>query len=938
MEKLDLLKKHQENIEEDSVMYYQKETKEVADLLQKGNPNISRKLTRIPFYRLEKLKKIEEEKLKNIRKAEKKKEKDLAKVGKGHDHHQVERRRYKRTKKQKELIQQNINKEAQIKEKEKEININNKENKINIKENNKVKNINIKLEENELDKEKKKTKLNTISINSTENKAANKIIFPNNINLAENNINNNKYTTLTRNYSDYFHDLKYAPSSIKFSKKELRMSKKQQKIQYPEYTLGHFLSKEDKEKFSEIAHGINMKKKGIVQKKIGNNEINKNIKINSINDKTDKAKFSSNENKSTIKKVNSENKIIRNLSSNNNKEKEYIINKIPSLENINNKTSDENIIEDEKNIIKEEIGNENEIEIEQKKHGHLKLLKKKHKRMNKYKKAILKFRLTKKKAFCEAVEKDNEQIFLSNTFNADESMNNVINNILNQNINPDETTNNNNNTINNNDYSYNLSIISENKIQENNQEKSQINNETNLSNKYSPILSQRKIENNNIQNNSILNYYSNNHELNNLTTNSINKNEISPTNNYSDNNINYKNSNTSKSYYTFPYLQNDNIYNNNNYIQNNNYINNNPNPNIYINNELYNYYYYPYSSYSLHNNINNYSNYINNISNIHNNSNSNFTNFNNNNKIEISMNNSLPLPKNIFNPEFPSIKLNLKKEKQKEKKLFNYKENLKAENNRLSSLNLDTMNGKELSSLIKENKEIDKIDLSLINQLLQEEQANFKKYAGISKAENSKDLNDKTAKKPIREYVDQILDKNFEKIFSDFITKLRDVYYKKISVAPLKAKKRIVVGMREIEKSIKLKNILLLFVVPYIEKVEGVKNSMDQRILDIFENCRKNEIPIFFGLNKFKLGQIARKKISSISMLGIINVEGMENELKNIIKMGNELRKQWYLENYEKKEILKDNKFIKQDNFEFYHNMQITEEIINNKEKQNERE
>ena len=29
------------------------------------------------------------------------------------------------------------------------------------------------------------------------------------------------------------------------------------------------------------------------------------------------------------------------------------------------------------------------------------------------------------------------------------------------------------------------------------------------------------------------------------------------------------------------------------------------------------------------------------------------------------------------------------------------------------------------------------------------------------------------------------------------------------------------------------------------------------------------------------MGQIARKKISAISMLGIINVEGMENELKN---------------------------------------------------------
>ena len=446
MEKLDLVKKHQEKKEEDSVMFYQKETKELADLLQKGNTNISRKLTRIPFYRLEKLKKIEEEKLKNIHKAEKKKEKDLAKVGKGHDYHQVERRRYKRTKKQKEIIQQNINKEAQIKEKEKEINIINKENKINIKENIKSKNINNKIEENDFEKDKKKAKLNMISINSTENKASNKINFQNNINLTEHNNINNKYNILSRNYSDYFHNLKYAPSSFKFSKKELRMSKKQQKIQNPEYTLGHFLSKEEKEKFNEINHRANKDKKLAVQK-----------------NKTEKNKLSNISTKPLIKKVNSEKKLI-NLN-----EKEHRINKIPSTDNIkiNNKTFNENLISDEKNIIKEDIINENENEnikeASEKKRSQLKLLKKKHKRMNKYKKAILKFRLAKKIAFCEAVQKDNEQLFFSNTFNADESINNVINNVLNQNINAEENMNNNtNNTY--NEYSYNLSMISENKI------------------------------------------------------------------------------------------------------------------------------------------------------------------------------------------------------------------------------------------------------------------------------------------------------------------------------------------------------------------------------------------------------------------------------------------------------------------------------------------
>ena len=268
MEKLDSSKKNQENLE-DSVMYYQKETKEVAELLQKGNANIARKITRIPFYRLEKMKKIEEEKLKNIHKAEKKKEKDLTKIGKGHDHHQVERRRYKRTKKQKEQIQQNTIKETQNhkdKEKEKEII-------------NKAKIINNKIESNEIDKEKKKTKLMPIL---TENKGNNKNNIQNNINLTEHKDNNNKINSLSRNYSDYYHDLKYAPSSINYTKKELRMSKKQQKIQFPEYTLSHFLSRDDKKTFNEM-----LNKKGNAQKKMNTIVETKNIKINANKEKSE---------------------------------------------------------------------------------------------------------------------------------------------------------------------------------------------------------------------------------------------------------------------------------------------------------------------------------------------------------------------------------------------------------------------------------------------------------------------------------------------------------------------------------------------------------------------------------------------------------------------------------------------------------------------------
>lgn len=56
----------------------------------------------------------------------------------------------------------------------------------------------------------------------------------------------------------------------------------------------------------------------------------------------------------------------------------------------------------------------------------------------------------------------------------------------------------------------------------------------------------------------------------------------------------------------------------------------------------------------------------------------------------------------------------------------------------------------------------------------------------------------------IREYVDQILDKDFDKKFSDFIVKLREIYYKKKQIKPAKAKKRFVAGFREVHKKIKL--------------------------------------------------------------------------------------------------------------------------------------
>lgn len=86
-------------------------------------------------------------------------------------------------------------------------------------------------------------------------------------------------------------------------------------------------------------------------------------------------------------------------------------------------------------------------------------------------------------------------------------------------------------------------------------------------------------------------------------------------------------------------------------------------------------------------------------------------------------------------------------------------------------------------------------------------------------------------------------------------------------------------------------------------------------MLEIFKISREKNVPIFFGLNKFKLGQISRKKYSCISILSIINVEGFEHELEELIKKGMVLKNKFYEKFIDKKDLFLENKFVEIEKF-----------------------
>ena len=762
---------------EDSVLI-SKETKEASELLKEKLAKEAKKITRIPFYKLEELKKQEEKKLKNIHKF-KKKEKEKEEVN---SHIKASGKKMKKTKKQKDEAKTMTSK-------------------TNEGNNNDIVN-------NEDSLILDGTPKRNISESPSKKLCSN-------VNVAKSSTSLVHSTSSTGNR---LHDLKYQQTFKIPRKHRLRLSKKQMKLQYPENSIGSFLTQEDK---ITIANLI------------------KNMKPDKKNESDNNMLFSKNNAKSTKNINNFQNHFNSSVSNDSINEgsmmsysaMKYVKSDVFNNTNTLNNSVSMKIEEKEEDIAKDENEDKKEIKVdedkkssksEDKKNLRVECIQKKRKRFTKYKKAIYKYRLEKKKY--------------------------LYNSIFNPKVEPNKKT----------------EIKKEVEIPK---DSTEINP--------SPIQQRKFDDKYNVPNTLMMNYYNYNNEYNNTTyyQPSFGPYQYAYPNNYAY--YNYYNN------FDYQIVQTDpNNKFSFEYMANRKDINLNPKPIQMEDNQ--------------NTSNNTIKNYINELQ----------------NKAKNEKQNQFAFESKKKN-NIPTTSHNQKKEEQFEK----FKQHLKDTYN-MEDIDIQNLNGKELTEFLKKHKDIEKIHLNQIQTFIPQDimKKYLLEYEGVQNP---------SQKKFIREYVDQVLDKTLDSKFSSFIEKLRDLYYKKKNVAPLKVKKRFVVGMREIEKFIRLNQLLCLFVVPNIEKVSGDKNSLDERLLKIFCMCRGNGIPIFFGLNKFKLGKAARKKMSCVSMLGFINVEGFENDLKGLIRFGEQFRKEWYIKHYNEKEELSKNKFIQYNLFEIYHNEEM---------------
>ncbi|CAL1269846.1 unnamed protein product [Larinioides sclopetarius] len=136
-----------------------------------------------------------------------------------------------------------------------------------------------------------------------------------------------------------------------------------------------------------------------------------------------------------------------------------------------------------------------------------------------------------------------------------------------------------------------------------------------------------------------------------------------------------------------------------------------------------------------------------------------------------------------------------------------------------------------------------------------------------------------------RPYCNHFISKEIDQaVFSliDDLARFQDRMYQK---DPVKAKirRRLVYGIKEIKKHMKLKKVKCIIIATDIEdvKIEGGLNDSLEELISLAEAYHT---PCVFSHRRFNLGKVCRKSVP-VSCVGIFNYEGSEKNFKKMIEL-----------------------------------------------------
>ncbi|XP_048825245.1 selenocysteine insertion sequence-binding protein 2-like [Brienomyrus brachyistius] len=142
-----------------------------------------------------------------------------------------------------------------------------------------------------------------------------------------------------------------------------------------------------------------------------------------------------------------------------------------------------------------------------------------------------------------------------------------------------------------------------------------------------------------------------------------------------------------------------------------------------------------------------------------------------------------------------------------------------------------------------------------------------------------------------REYCNQVLNKEIDEsatlLLQELVRFQERVYQRDPGKA--KAKRRLVMGLREVTKHMKLLKIKCVIISPNCEKIQS-KGGLDEALYNVIAMAREQEIPFVFALGRKALGRCVNKLVP-VSVVGIFNYSGAEELFNRLVSLTEEARK-----------------------------------------------
>ncbi|XP_041442722.1 selenocysteine insertion sequence-binding protein 2-like isoform X2 [Xenopus laevis] len=145
--------------------------------------------------------------------------------------------------------------------------------------------------------------------------------------------------------------------------------------------------------------------------------------------------------------------------------------------------------------------------------------------------------------------------------------------------------------------------------------------------------------------------------------------------------------------------------------------------------------------------------------------------------------------------------------------------------------------------------------------------------------------------KRFREYCNQVLSKEIDECVTVLLQELVSFQERVYQNDPVKAKskRRLVMGLREVTKHMKLNKIKCVIISPNCEKIQS-KGGLDEALYNVIAMAREQEIPFVFALGRKALGRCVNKLVP-VSVVGIFSYSGAENFFHNLVSLTEEARK-----------------------------------------------